>query len=42
MNAPTGRQPRPQAGAELADQAGADAEYVGERLRIGWRLTLGR
>ena len=38
---PAGSQ-RPQAGADLADQAGADQQLVRERLGVGGRLLLGR
>ena len=42
VHAPAGRQPRPHAGAELADEAGADHQLVRDRLGVGGRLALGR
>ena len=42
VHAPAGRQPRPQAAAELADEPGADHQLVRERLGVGGRLLLGR
>jgi hypothetical protein len=42
VHAPAGRQPRPQAAADLAGEAGADRQLVGERLGVGGRLLLGR
>ena len=34
VHAPSGREPAPQAGANLADQPGTDHQLVGERLRV--------
>ena len=42
VHAPTGWKPSPKPCPKLADQAGAHAEHVRERLRVGWRLALGR
>ena len=41
VHPPAGRQPRPQAGADLADEAGADHQLVRQRLGVGGRLALG-
>ncbi len=38
--APAGRQPRPQSGADLPDQACADHQNVRQSLGVGWRLAL--
>ena len=42
VHAPAGRQERPQARADLADQARADHQLVRERLSVRGRLLLGR
>ena len=41
VHAPPGRQPAPQAGADLADEPGAHAELVRQRLGVGRGLALG-
>ena len=41
VGAPAGGQERPQPGAELADEAGADHQLVGQGLGVGRRLLLG-
>ena len=41
VHAPARRQPRPQPGADLADEPRAHHELVRERLRVGGRLALG-
>ena len=42
VHPPAGGHPAPQAGADLADHAGADQQLVRERFRVGGRLLLGR
>ena len=42
VHAPAGRQPRPHAGAHLADQTGAHHQLVRDRLGVGGGLLLGR
>jgi hypothetical protein len=42
MGAPARRQPGPQTRAELPDQPGPDHQLVGEGLRVGGGLLLGR
>ena len=42
MHPPAGRQPGPHAGAHLTHQAGSHHQLVGDRLRVGGRLLLGR
>jgi hypothetical protein len=39
VDAPAERQERPQAGADLADEASADEELVADRLGVGRRLA---
>jgi hypothetical protein len=41
VHAPAGGHPRPQPGADLADQAGAHHQLVRHRLGVGGRLALG-
>jgi hypothetical protein len=41
VHAPAGRQPAPQARADLADEPGAHAELVRQRLGVGGGLALG-
>jgi hypothetical protein len=41
VHSPAGRQPAPEAGADLANQPGADHQLVRERLRVGGGLLLG-
>jgi hypothetical protein len=42
VHAPSGRQPGPQAGAQLADQSGTNHQLVRQRLGVGGWLPLGR